>query len=67
MSLHDLKEQVEQLTPAERAELAVHLQQLAAVDDPVTIAEITRRLDELETGQGIVGAAEFKTRLAGKR
>ncbi len=52
MSVAEIKQAVEQLSPEERLELAEYLRWRAAKDDPEWQAEIGRRLDRCSSGQG---------------
>ena len=66
MSFHEIKEHLPQLTPTEREVLMLHLQQLAALDEPETMAEMAHRLDDLEAGRHVVSELELKARIAAK-
>jgi hypothetical protein len=52
MSVAEIKQAVENLSPEERLELAEYLRWRAAKDDPEWQAEIGRRLDRCSSGQG---------------
>lgn len=52
MSVAELKQAVEGLSPGERVELAAHLRQLAKQDDPQWGAELEQRLNRCLTGGG---------------
>jgi hypothetical protein len=53
MSIAQLKETADNLTPIERDWLHGYLSTLQRVHDPVFVAEMTRRLDDLEAGRGV--------------
>ncbi len=52
MSIAELKQAVDNLTPEDRQELAEYLQWRTRRDDPLWQAEIGRRLDRCLAGQG---------------
>ena len=52
MSVAEIKQAVESLSPEERLELAEYLRWRATKDDPEWQAEIGRRLDRCSSGQG---------------
>ena len=51
MSLAEIKEQIAQLTPEERLELAALIVHLSRVDDPDYQQELDRRLDRMAQGK----------------
>ena len=53
MSIAELKDTADRLTAKERAWMHGYLSTLQRVHDPAFIAEMTRRLDTIQAGQGI--------------
>jgi len=51
MSLAEIKEQIAELTPDERLELAALIVHLSRVDDPDYQQELDRRLDRMAAGK----------------
>ena len=51
MSLTEIKDQVAELTPDDRLEVAAWIMHLNRVDDPAYQAELSRRLDAMAAGR----------------
>jgi hypothetical protein len=63
MSLAEIKDEVNRLTPAEREELVLQLKVLKDLEDPAFLAELTQAHTEAERGAGGVDRAELLARL----
>lgn len=63
MSLAEIKAELPKLTPAERTALARALEALRTLDDPVFVAELSMRMDEMERGINVVTSDEMYARL----
>jgi hypothetical protein len=67
MSYAEIRDQLHTLSKEERINLARDLNSLALLDDPEYLAEITRRMDDLEAGKGIITSEELYRILAERR
>ena len=63
MSFSEIKDQVAQLTDAERDQLAEHLRLLKVLHDPEVMAEMERRFEEMRRGVNVLTGSELKERL----
>ena len=63
MSLAEIKAEIPKLTAEERDELAVFLRVCADMNQPGFKAELTRAVDEIESGVNVMTKAEALTRL----
>lgn len=63
MSLAEIKEEITRLTPAEREELAVQIQVLKDLEDPVFLARLTKANADAERGVRVIDREDMIARL----
>ena len=56
MSIQEMKQELQTLTPAERAELKAHLRLLDLKDDPVRLQELADAHERADAGAQVSGA-----------
>jgi hypothetical protein len=63
MSLAEIKAELPKLTAAERASLALELQNFQPFNDPDLMDRLTRSLDEADRGEHLLSKEEMHRRL----
>jgi hypothetical protein len=63
MSVAEIKEQISQLSPAQRKEIAAQLEAMKAFDDPEHMKELAQRRREIEEGVNVLTKEQMLERL----